>query len=1593
MDRGALVCLREPPAQLRPARATGILDPPETVGRRKRTKPPLCSLGWARKRLAAHSRPRPDPRELIVALTPTPQLIFEISTVGRPPYRVTLRKAQNIVGRESGEIVLHDPEASALHAEIGNTAGHVIVRDLGSSNGTWRNDTRLPQFALYEGQSFRCGNSMLRLIAIEGVAAPLKPGQTAVGGTAPTVETLGTPPHKTLLGSPHAASAPLSPPPGWSPPPDDPPDAPPLGKPAPIAAAPRHAPDGSTATLRGPEPRYPSSAPTVPGGGSSTPTVPGLGLNPPPTTETVPGVALPPVPGSGSNPAMTSARNKTALGIATAHPPGPRPAGPPSTATVPGLGGAPPEPATATVSGVAPPPAGSPPSPPASSTQTVPDAAPRSTGTVLGSTSLQPPPSPPRAQPGPGTRSTGTLRGVAPESPAAPRPADPGARPESSSGPDPVPAESRSPLERSPGPAKPGVASPLDGLPDPAEPGGAPGIDPPRESDAPDGAARFAPPVANAVIKDAVPAGRARPVSTPRVAKRSRWPRLLAYASVSALGVGAVVGVAYVLWSMWSGRGLAFVQEVASELPESTLGVAAVASPADAVALIGDDVPPQLRTQAIEAFSFDPLDVEAWSEMGIDPDAPVGLALLDWEPIYALSIGVHDRSAFREALTDTLPRFVRPAEAALSWTERDFSERSGWWLEEPPIAVVHLDERSVVVFSPGEAAAEDIAKQARAVAETEDGKSLADRDAFAEIVAPPGTTLSMLYVDAASVRNALPGGGLSMLAIRTGLADLDGMVVALSHQGSDVHLTSETIVREGSRHLELLQGAREGQALTRLQAPVLASFDSHFDADTFDRTVGGAASMVGASLSVVEQEFSESVGIDLRADITQNLSGEFGAALLKLPSDLDAVDMAAVAWVGVANESKAQQDAQRVFAKHFSDPEAGVSSHRVGDAVVYTKDADPERHDPRVQAFVAAGQFWFAIGEVDAQSIIEGPDARFLDAPRHPSIATAMKTGNDLGAFIDLHELLPAVQTMVREPETEQLESYQELTELLEVLSLRSRVQGRTIVVQASLHTNVDDGLSSLVRVSARRAAAVFTESLADASRKSRCAALSEHIGTLSRAALDKAGASSDTGWAAQRRALQECERPRMTDARYDCYMATESWQDLAVCDTKHPAGVPAAGTTETSGGPSSSQTAEPKTVPYVEDIWPYLGDDPDSETPQPEVNYAVPVGPSAYARGAVDPLVTIVMFGDFECPHCAAVNGTLDEVLAQHGETVRLVFRNLPLDRSHPMARPAAKAALAAGAQGKFWEMHDQLYSNQSRLSEDVIDNIASDLGLDMKRFATDVASAQVDRRLQRDAEVAAKFGVKGTPSFFVNGRYLGGRRTKSAFNTLIAEEKRRATTFVERRGDTRKRLYEDMITHFAAEVLQPSVALEVPDPDAKRYSVNTDGLPKKGASSFAQVQIIECGDFDCPYCASARKSLDEVVDAYPTQVAIYFAHNPLTFHRSAEPAARAAVAAAQQDKFWEMHDELFKEQSGRDRTEADYVRYATRLGLDVKRFKTDLAAPKTAEIVESQRKSCTSNDATATPTFFINGRRVTGAKSFDQFKALIETELSTGI
>lgn len=149
----------------------------------------------------------------------------------------------------------------------------------------------------------------------------------------------------------------------------------------------------------------------------------------------------------------------------------------------------------------------------------------------------------------------------------------------------------------------------------------------------------------------------------------------------------------------------------------------------------------------------------------------------------------------------------------------------------------------------------------------------------------------------------------------------------------------------------------------------------------------------------------------------------------------------------------------------------------------------------------------------------------------------------------------------------------------------------------------------------------------------------------------------------------------------------------------------------------------------------------------------SLPVGPRDHVQGPDGAPVTLVEYGDYECPHCGRAYPIVKEVQRRLGSQLRFVFRNFPLRESHPHAEHAAEAAEAAAAQGKFWEMHDALFEHQRTLDDRHIIGFAETLGLDVPSFEEELRSHAQAARVREDFRSGARSGVNGTPTFFING------------------------------------------------------------------------------------------------------------------------------------------------------------------------------------------------------------------------------------------------
>jgi protein-disulfide isomerase len=167
-----------------------------------------------------------------------------------------------------------------------------------------------------------------------------------------------------------------------------------------------------------------------------------------------------------------------------------------------------------------------------------------------------------------------------------------------------------------------------------------------------------------------------------------------------------------------------------------------------------------------------------------------------------------------------------------------------------------------------------------------------------------------------------------------------------------------------------------------------------------------------------------------------------------------------------------------------------------------------------------------------------------------------------------------------------------------------------------------------------------------------------------------------------------------------------------------------------------------------------------------------VQVAKDDWIRGNKNAKVTLVEFSDFQCPYCSQFNPTVEQVRKDYPDTVRIVFKHYPLASIHPMAQKAAEAAECAGAQNKFWEMHDKLFANQTSLSLENYKTWAKDLGLNQSKFNKCLDESTTAAKVAADQKYGDSVGVTGTPSSFVNGNIIQGAQGYDVVKSMIDTE-----------------------------------------------------------------------------------------------------------------------------------------------------------------------------------------------------------------------------
>ncbi|MFO0758465.1 MAG: thioredoxin domain-containing protein [Byssovorax sp.] len=391
-----------------------------------------------------------------------------------------------------------------------------------------------------------------------------------------------------------------------------------------------------------------------------------------------------------------------------------------------------------------------------------------------------------------------------------------------------------------------------------------------------------------------------------------------------------------------------------------------------------------------------------------------------------------------------------------------------------------------------------------------------------------------------------------------------------------------------------------------------------------------------------------------------------------------------------------------------------------------------------------------------------------------------------------------------------------------------------------------------------------------------------------------------------------------------------------------------------------------------------------------------VPVSSKDPVWGNRNAPVTLVLFSDFQCPFCSKVEATLNELKQKYGpEKLRIVWKSNPLP-FHQNARPASLAAetvFRLGGSKAFWKFHAAAFANQQTLDYAHFEQWAVAAGVDKAKFKASYDKQEYAAKIDADMAVGSKAGVQGTPASFINGNFLSGAQPTEKFTEIIDAELGKAKAAIAA-GTKPDKVYTKLSAENKAKApAAPSRGADAPqkpaEDDKTVWKVPAGDGPVKG-SPDALVTIVQFSDFQCPFCSRVEPTIDEVVKSYGDKVRIIWRNNPLPFHPRAEPAAELAMEARAQkgDKgFWAAHDMLFKNQQ--KIADEDLLGYAKELGLDVDKVKVAIKDKKYLASMSADQDLADDVQASGTPHFFINGRRLVGAQPVDKFKSVIDEEM----
>lgn len=351
---------------------------------------------------------------------------------------------------------------------------------------------------------------------------------------------------------------------------------------------------------------------------------------------------------------------------------------------------------------------------------------------------------------------------------------------------------------------------------------------------------------------------------------------------------------------------------------------------------------------------------------------------------------------------------------------------------------------------------------------------------------------------------------------------------------------------------------------------------------------------------------------------------------------------------------------------------------------------------------------------------------------------------------------------------------------------------------------------------------------------------------------------------------------------------------------------------------------------------------------------YDLPLRDDEPAMGKPKSEHTIVLFADLQCPYCAKMEPVLEQLMSEHRDQLRIVWKHFPLP-IHDHAQLAHEASLAAHEQGRFWELAHLILEHQDHLDRASLERYAAEISLDMDKFREALDSGRLRAKVEEDMQLARDLGVNGTPTVFIDGRPVKGVQQEEIEDVLQG----RAPGSSPRKAE--------------------------PDPVVAGPATGTDASVPAVGPADAPASAVFFVDYESPACKRVWQTLQKTLAENPKGIHLAVKQRPTAIHARSEALARLAVAAQRQGKFWEMHEALLA------RTDysvpVDPAALADELGLQKSALLADVDSEAVRTFVARQVADADGAGAWMSPSVIVNSRLVRGAGIEERVRAALTT------